>query len=93
MQEGSKLWVTCPTCPHTWAAAHLPMEMGKVARLMKGLHCPKCGGAKMFMATAAEAKAASEPPGAAVCPHGVRDERACHSCTPREDDFYITGTA
>lgn len=35
--------VQCLTCEHRWIAAHLPMEAGAFARLLKGLCCPMCG--------------------------------------------------
>lgn len=35
--------VECGACGHAWVAAYIPMEMGKLGRLLKGLHCPSCG--------------------------------------------------
>ena len=48
----NQMWVTCQPCAWTWAIAFLPMEMGKLAKLMKGAACPKCGdtGKNIFMA-------------------------------------------
>lgn len=57
---GDKLWLTCKPCAHTWIAAYLPMEMSKVGKLLKGARCPKCGDKAIFMATAADVKAAQE---------------------------------
>lgn len=59
--SGKEFWVTCEPCAHTWIAAYLPMEMGKIAKLMKGLRCPKCGegGKRIFMAKKADVLAAS----------------------------------
>lgn len=35
--------VHCAKCQHTWTACYLPMEVGKVARLIRRLCCPFCG--------------------------------------------------
>jgi ribosomal protein S27AE len=49
------MWATCPPCSQTWIIAYLPMEMEKLARLMKGAACPKCGEKKgIKMASAAD---------------------------------------
>lgn len=37
-----KMFVNCKSCEHTWVCAHLPMELSKMARIMKALMCPKC---------------------------------------------------
>lgn len=42
-EEKKPFWAKCDVCKHCWPAAYLPMEMGLVAKLMKGLRCPKCG--------------------------------------------------
>lgn len=34
--------VQCGKCDHEWIAAWTPMEMGKMAKLLKGLRCPMC---------------------------------------------------
>ena len=34
--------VFCGDCKHTWIVAYLPMDAMKVAKLTKGLMCPKC---------------------------------------------------
>jgi len=34
--------VQCGKCAHEWTAAYLPMEMGKVATLLKRVMCPMC---------------------------------------------------
>lgn len=39
----NEMWVTCEPCAHTWRIAFLPMDMAKLAKLMKGVACPKCG--------------------------------------------------
>lgn len=39
----NEMWVTCKPCAFTWRIAFLPMDMAKLARLMKGTACPKCG--------------------------------------------------
>ena len=36
-------WVKCCECSHVWTAAYTPMELGKMAKLLKGLCCPMCG--------------------------------------------------
>lgn len=38
-----RLFVTCRPCNHTWIAAYLPMDAGLMAKIMKAVHCPKCG--------------------------------------------------
>ena len=43
--RGDAIIVRCESCGHSWIAAYLPMVMAKIARLMKGLACPKCGAA------------------------------------------------
>lgn len=40
--EDRFFWVHCGECKHSWVAAHLPMEMSKVGRLLSNLMCPKC---------------------------------------------------
>lgn len=35
--------VKCGACQHSWQAATLPMPVGRMASLLKGLHCPNCG--------------------------------------------------
>lgn len=64
----SELWITCGPCIHTWIAAYLPMEMGKIAKLMKRLRCPKCGigGKRLFMAKESDIKIASHHNAAAA---------------------------
>lgn len=49
---GDKIHVRCEDCGHSWIAAYLPMAMAKVAKLMKGIACPKCGAAakRIFLA-------------------------------------------
>ena len=44
--------VRCGACSHVWTAAYTPMEMMKLARLLKAVHCPACGetGKNIFMA-------------------------------------------
>ena len=37
-----EMWVRCGKCEHKWLAAYLPMELEKVARIMRRLSCPKC---------------------------------------------------
>lgn len=55
----NEMWVTCKPCSQTWRIAFLPMEMGKLAKLMKGSRCPKCGEIKdIFMAKEVEIVAA-----------------------------------
>jgi hypothetical protein len=36
--------VHCRLCDHTWVCAYLPMDTDAFTRLLKGLHCPICGG-------------------------------------------------
>ena len=35
--------VRCGACGHVWTAAYTPMEMGRMAALLKGVRCPACG--------------------------------------------------
>lgn len=35
--------VKCGACQHGWKAATLPMPLGRIAAVLKGLHCPECG--------------------------------------------------
>lgn len=42
MSAGKEVWVHCADCSHSWIAAHLPMEAGKLARVTRRLLCPKC---------------------------------------------------
>jgi hypothetical protein len=44
--------VRCGDCQHVWAAAWLPMEMFKVAKIVRHLTCPKCAAPskRIFMA-------------------------------------------
>ena len=37
-----EMWVRCGKCEHSWLAAYLPMELEKVARIMRRLACPMC---------------------------------------------------
>lgn len=61
MTTREELWVTHASCGHTWVIAYLPMEMARVARLMRGAHCPKCGETKeLFMATNADIEVARQ---------------------------------
>jgi len=34
--------VMCRSCKHIWTAAYTPMEMGKMAKLLKSIRCPSC---------------------------------------------------
>jgi hypothetical protein len=36
----------CGKCSHVFVIAHLPMELSKVATLMKAARCPKCASAR-----------------------------------------------
>lgn len=49
---GTPMWLRCGACQHVWVAAWLPMELGKVGRLLKRTHCPACAGGprKIFLA-------------------------------------------
>ena len=42
-EERKPFNVSCGDCSHTWAAAYLPMEATKFARVTSKLHCPNCG--------------------------------------------------
>ena len=57
LDAGADLLVHCAACGHTWSAARLPMEAGKVAKLTRRLACPRCaaGGKALLMATKAQA--------------------------------------
>jgi ribosomal protein S27AE len=33
----------CGKCGHRWPALRLPMELGKVGKLMRRAFCPECG--------------------------------------------------
>lgn len=51
----NEMWVTCKACARTWVLAFLPIEVGKLAKLMKGAACAKCGERKgITMATEVE---------------------------------------
>lgn len=55
---GDKIHVRCEDCDHSWVAAYLPMAMAKVAKLMGGIACPKCGaGTKRIVLSAPPADA------------------------------------
>lgn len=58
--RGDTMQVHCSDCRHEWIAAHLPMEMMKLANLLKGIACPKCGtsGKKIFIGPAPRQDAA-----------------------------------
>lgn len=45
MTDKRPMRVQCGKCDHIWPAAYLPMEMGKVAALLKRVMCPMCGAA------------------------------------------------
>lgn len=51
--QQSRFYTSCADCNHVWIAAYLYMEVRKLARLMRGLHCPACGAGRkrIFMAT------------------------------------------
>lgn len=57
------MWVRCAGCRHVWPAVYLPMEMGKVAQVLRGLRCPKCatGAHGIVMANADEIPAKGGP--------------------------------
>ena len=40
--ERKPFWAKCNECGHVWAIAYLPMEMSKVAKVMRYPVCPKC---------------------------------------------------
>jgi formate dehydrogenase maturation protein FdhE len=42
MTDKRPMQVQCVQCGHVWTAAYLPMEMGKVATLLKRVMCPMC---------------------------------------------------
>jgi ribosomal protein S27AE len=52
--EAAPFLVCCKPCDHVWALAYLPMDMGKMVKLMKRAACPRCGngGKTIFLATA-----------------------------------------
>lgn len=45
MEKRDPLWVHCEGCSHEWICAYLPMEVGRMAKLMKA-PCPMCGESK-----------------------------------------------
>lgn len=48
--------VSCGACQHVWIAAYLPMDMRKMATLMKGICCPRCAERKkVFVASKEQA--------------------------------------
>lgn len=57
------MWVRCTGCSHVWPAVYLPMEMGKVGQVLRGLRCPKCatGARGIVMADADEIPAQGPP--------------------------------
>jgi hypothetical protein len=42
-EERKPFWAKCDECAHCWPAAYLPIELGKIGKMLKGLHCPMCG--------------------------------------------------
>lgn len=38
-----RVTVVCWDCDKTWDAADGPMTLGRIAALLRGLHCPQCG--------------------------------------------------
>lgn len=52
MSGGDTIRVRCDDCSHLWIAAYLPMRMALIAKLMKGIACPKCGASskRIFLA-------------------------------------------
>ena len=40
--DREEFWVHCEACQHEWIALYTPMEMGIVAKILKGAHCPMC---------------------------------------------------
>lgn len=41
--RADRMYVACKACSHIWVAAHLPMPMAKLAKILKHCHCPHCG--------------------------------------------------
>ncbi|WPM83118.1 hypothetical protein R5W60_21730 (plasmid) [Brucella pseudintermedia] len=48
--QKEQLRARCGDCSHVWVVAHLPMELTKVAGLMKSAACPACAGKNLFLA-------------------------------------------
>lgn len=41
----------CGACDHIFIVAHLPMDLGKAAKLMRRAACPKCASTEIFAAS------------------------------------------
>lgn len=46
----NELRAKCGGCSHVWIVAYLPMELTKVATLMKNAACPVCAGKNLYLA-------------------------------------------
>jgi rubredoxin len=57
--DKTPMWMRCGPCGHRWIGLHTPMEMERVAQILKAIYCPMCGvGSKEIFATdAPEAEA------------------------------------
>lgn len=42
-EQKQAMHAQCEECHHRWPIVYLPMEMGKVARVLSRAHCPACG--------------------------------------------------
>lgn len=42
-EKPNYIYAKCGKCEHLWPVLRLPMELGKVAKLMRRAFCPECG--------------------------------------------------
>lgn len=35
-------WVRCGKCDHEWIGLYLPIEVGELSKIVKGMACPSC---------------------------------------------------
>jgi len=59
MSDSSKMYLNCIKCDHVWVGLHLPMEMALAAKILKKIHCPKCGAAAKDVVMASKEQAAT----------------------------------
>lgn len=43
-------WARCGECNHCWAAAYAPMQLSKIAKILRACICPRCASKKIFVA-------------------------------------------
>ena len=35
-------WVRCGECGHEWIGFYAPIEVNRMSKIVKGIHCPSC---------------------------------------------------